>query len=81
MSSIYHKKPKYCYQIDRTIMFERQDMICVGDLPETGKKSEMIVMYKEGYFYEGELKDFIREGCGRMISAEGDCYEGKWKGN
>jgi len=38
-------------------------------------------MYKEGYYYEGEIKDLIREGCGRMISSEGDCYEGKWKGN
>lgn len=41
----------------------------------------MIVLYKEGFFYEGELRDYIREGCGRMISAEGDSYEGKWMGN
>ena len=39
-------------------------------------------MYKDGYLYEGDIKgDGIREGCGRMISSDGDCYEGQWKGN
>ena len=29
--------------------------------------------------YEGTVVNGQREGCGRLVSAEGDCYEGQWK--
>jgi len=35
-------------------------------------------MYESGFFYEGEIVDELRQGLGRLISYEGDCYEGKW---
>lgn len=81
MNTVFARKPNYCYSLDRSLMFERGDMICIGNVPTLHKTTEMIVLYKEGYLYEGDIKDFVREGCGRMISADGDCYEGKWAGN
>jgi hypothetical protein len=49
-------------------------MTCIGKIPGKGAAGELIIMYKEGYLYEGDVVDGIREGCGRMISADGDCY-------
>jgi hypothetical protein len=31
-------------------------------------------MYNNGFFYEGDLVNYMRDGLGRLISAEGDCY-------
>ena len=54
----------------------------IGKIPDHNSTAEVIIMYKDGYLYEGDIKgDGIREGCGRMISSDGDCYEGQWKGN
>ena len=37
------------------------------------------MFYSEGFMYEGTVVNGQREGCGRLVSAEGDCYEGQWK--
>ena len=56
-------------------------MTFIGKIPDYNSTSEVIIMYREGYLYEGDVKGEKREGCGRMISADGDCYEGQWRGN
>jgi hypothetical protein len=60
---------------------EINDMIVFGEIQTKKETSEVLVLYKEGYLYEGEIAHLARNGCGRLISADGDCYEGKWKAN
>lgn len=56
-------------------------MVVFGEVESSRLLSEVIILYKEGFVYEGETANLAREGCGRLISADGDCYEGKWKAN
>jgi radial spoke head protein 1 len=37
--------------------------------------------YKSGNIYEGNLKEGIRFGYGKMKFANGETYEGNWKNN
>ncbi len=37
--------------------------------------------YISGDVYEGELKNCLREGKGKMIYKSLDMYEGDWKNN
>lgn len=57
----------------------RQDGTFVGEASEG--QHETIIFYNEGFLYEGEIVGNVREGLGRLVSADGDCYEGKWHGN
>lgn len=50
----------------------------MGTLDPSDESHELIVLYSGGYLYEGEFVNYKREGLGRLISADGDCYEGKW---
>jgi len=56
-------------------------MVVFGEIETKKRLSELVILYKEGFLYEGESNNLAREGCGRLISADGDCYEGKWKAN
>jgi hypothetical protein len=38
-------------------------------------------MYADGERYEGELKEGLRDGFGRMSYRNGIVYEGGWVGN
>ena len=35
-------------------------MTVIGKIPEFNTTSEVIVMYKEGYLYEGDMKNGVR---------------------
>ena len=60
IQEVYSKKPIYCYRIDRQQLTEKEDMTCIGKIPSKGAAGELIIMYKEGYLYEGDIVDGIR---------------------
>ena len=60
IQEVYSKKPIYCYRIDRQQLTEKDNMSCIGKIPGKGTAGELIIMYKEGYLYEGEVVDGIR---------------------
>lgn len=81
MRDLYSKKWSYCPSVDRSKITLRPEGTFVGELDPCDRPREAIVFYNEGFLYEGELLAGRREGLGRLISAEGDCYEGKWHDN
>ncbi len=48
----------------------------IGTLKNDKRIVAGIMMYNEGFLYEGQWKDDQRHGNGRLIDAEGDSYEG-----
>jgi hypothetical protein len=78
---VYDRKWSYCHAINKNAVAFSTDVTYVGGLSVRGKTREMMVMYEAGFFYEGEVVDELRQGLGRLISFEGDCYEGKWVDN
>lgn len=42
-------------------------------VPAVGK-----LLYPNGDVYYGQIREFLREGQGRMIYADGSSYEGGW---
>jgi hypothetical protein len=79
MKELYSKKWSYCQHVDKTKIILRPEGTFVGDTGE--QRHEAIIFYNEGYLYEGEVEGNVREGLGRLISVDGDCYEGKWHNN
>lgn len=79
MKDLYSKKWSYCQHVDKSRITVRQDGTFVGETSEG--QHEAIIFYNEGFLYEGEIVGTAREGLGRLVSADGDCYEGKWHGN
>lgn len=39
------------------------------------------MIFVDGSIYEGEFKDDLYNGKGRLIHADGDVYEGDWFNN
>ena len=37
--------------------------------------------YANGSVFEGQWRDGVREGYGRLIHVTGDMYEGDWRGD
>jgi hypothetical protein len=36
-------------------------------------------LYQDGSIYYGQQKDFTKEGKGKLVSINGDIYEGEWE--
>lgn len=39
-----------------------------NQLPSTGNQEKALFLYDVGYYYEGQMRNGIREGIGRLIS-------------
>lgn len=37
IKEIYMRKPNYCYGIDRMVMFQKEGMTCIGQVPPAGR--------------------------------------------
>jgi hypothetical protein len=49
-------------------------------LPARPQRLNIRIEYKQGWVYEGETVDGVREGRGRMVWPSGDSYEGMFSG-
>lgn len=73
LKDTYERKWSYCPNINKSYINVTPSAIFVGKI-EKDKLSEAVVLYNDGYIYEGELMNEVREGLGRLISYDGDCY-------
>jgi len=45
----------------------------------SGMENYVVINYKNGNRYEGELNNDLREGQGTLFYSDGDRYEGEWE--
>ena len=78
---IYKENRKNIIDTSNLLNYEYEDgSIYFGEINSKNlKEGNGIIFWKDGSFYEGNLKDNKFNGFGRFVYSNGDFYEGNWK--